>query len=434
MNAATSEDDTNPIDIDSDVEHAFGSASAPRPAKPNKPPLFLGDSDDSDAENGKPVAVPPPPLLKPRPDLDALFAEVNDEDFTFQPLAPSLDLDAIARKAQERHALSQHPILPSSSPPRDIERSAIGGNKGKDDKDADGRKKRVQPVRLDEARLLSTSHGFPQLISSTKGFKPKGKGHEVRNVVWVNDYLILTRNPGGGGLEPAHEHLSVLDTQAVPQDPVQRHRRSCREAMSFQAHACLPQFLCYCIVCFYWINVAQVALSVWRDEAKGIINGVNRDDLIDVTSDNEAEGNSAKGPTREPTRPPSSPSTRSSLPPDDDFDIDEVIRQDEERRARERQVTQKASLTASSPMGDPNDDLSAAMDGSLAGPVSVPVSNSALDEDEDMWDILREREQEEQRKANVVGELSTEMRDISLPAGYDGINGTNDEDMDDLYM
>jgi replication fork protection complex subunit Csm3/Swi3 len=179
-----------------------------------------------------------------------------------------------------------------------------------------------------------------------------------------------------------------------------------------------------------------VALSVWRDEAKGIVNGVSPDDPIDITSDNDAEGEPVKEPSREPTRPPSSPSTRSSLPPDDDdFDIDEVIRQDEKRRARERQATQMASVPTSSSMGDPDDDFWAAMDESLAGP--VPVSNSAPDEDEDIWDIVREMEQEELGKAkmtDVVGESPVEMRNTSPPAGYDGINGTNDEDMDDLYM
>jgi len=34
---------------------------------------------------------------------------------------------------------------------------------------------------MDETRLLGLD-GFPALIKSTKGFVPKGKGHEVRTL------------------------------------------------------------------------------------------------------------------------------------------------------------------------------------------------------------------------------------------------------------
>jgi replication fork protection complex subunit Csm3/Swi3 len=152
--------------------------------------LFLADSDDEDV-----LKVPrhdtqsAPPVIDV--DIDAIFADVEDDQddlFTFKPLAPTLDTEALRREAELRHKnnvpdLTPHPILPSSSPPRDAgaDQSAKpkqgGREAGKEEK-----KERRKPARLDEGRLLGLN-GFPLLIKNTKNFKIKGKGHEVQSII-----------------------------------------------------------------------------------------------------------------------------------------------------------------------------------------------------------------------------------------------------------
>jgi replication fork protection complex subunit Csm3/Swi3 len=139
----------------------------------SKRPLFLEDSDDEQ-----------PPVQKSASDIDALFADVDDDDFFSKPLSAAPDLEAIRREAAAKHtralaSLTPHEILPSSSPARDL----TGGDdpvkeKTKDGKNDIRKKERKKVPRLDEGRLLGAD-GFPQLIKDTKHFKPKGKGHEV---------------------------------------------------------------------------------------------------------------------------------------------------------------------------------------------------------------------------------------------------------------
>jgi replication fork protection complex subunit Csm3/Swi3 len=63
------------------------------------------------------------------------------------------------------------------------------GNEGRDKGNAEKATRR-KLVKLDENRLLNPSTGFPQLIKMTKGFKLKGKGHEVRLNVTSFKYRI----------------------------------------------------------------------------------------------------------------------------------------------------------------------------------------------------------------------------------------------------
>ncbi len=77
-----------------------------------------------------------------------------------------------------------HEVLPSSSPPRDLEK---GEEKDKDDK-KEQKKEKKKIARLNEALLVGPS-GFPQLIKDTKDFKIKGKGHEARSCcIFSDDY------------------------------------------------------------------------------------------------------------------------------------------------------------------------------------------------------------------------------------------------------
>ena len=146
----------------------------------SKRPLFLVESDDDDDDQAlHRVARKPPPQQDI--DIDALFQDVDEDEFTSLP--PALDIEAVRRRAEARHKqaappLTTHEILPSSSPPHDTgDRREEGKNKGKD-KEGDQKKERRRPAQLNEGRLLGPS-GFPQLIKDVKNFRIKGKGHEV---------------------------------------------------------------------------------------------------------------------------------------------------------------------------------------------------------------------------------------------------------------
>jgi hypothetical protein len=136
---------------------------------------LLPGSDDGRDEHAD------PPAASSNPDIDALFADIENQGLTYQP---ALDLDALRREADARYArtatpttLTPHAILPSSSPARDVDDNrGDGKGKGRDD---GGKKTRRKMPRLDEGRLLGPD-GFPRLIQDAKNFRPKGKGHEVR--------------------------------------------------------------------------------------------------------------------------------------------------------------------------------------------------------------------------------------------------------------
>ncbi len=158
------------------------SSSRPSPSKRRRTTLFLSsdeDNDDAPATTHYRKRTP-----EKRPEIEALFDTLDDEDDVFGGLAPSLDLDTL-RKQAESHAaknpsLTPHAILPSSSPPRDIgdEKEDGDQNKSKGKGNKDGLHKRKPIPRLDEARLLGPD-GFPALVKQAKYFKPRGKGHEV---------------------------------------------------------------------------------------------------------------------------------------------------------------------------------------------------------------------------------------------------------------
>jgi replication fork protection complex subunit Csm3/Swi3 len=132
-------------------------------------PLFL--DSDSDGEAG--------PSSRPRarskaasaPDIDHLFDGLGDDDDDGLPKTP----------ARERASspFTPHAVLPSSSPPRDGWKDSGDGDKDKAGVSAGADKKRRLP-KLDDARLLGPD-GFPALLKQTRGFVPKGKGHEVRD-------------------------------------------------------------------------------------------------------------------------------------------------------------------------------------------------------------------------------------------------------------
>ncbi|RDB21119.1 Chromosome segregation in meiosis protein 3 [Hypsizygus marmoreus] len=342
--------------------------------------LFLADSDD-DEQPGLRVQNAPEIDI----DIDAMFADVDNEDdpFNFKPLAPTLDTEALRREAESRHkksmlSLTPHAILPSSSPPRDIGDSDQGAKKtNAPEKGKEGKKERRKVVRLDEGRLLGPT-GFPQLIKDTKNFKIKGKGHEVTDLnrlLQVYGYWTHAMYP-----------------KTVFRDTVERVEKLCH---SKRMH---------------------VALSVWRDEAHGLVNGKEPEDaeVIDLTDDQNAPGpkerlsshaaspsNSEVGgysSSRPPSRPPSS---GTELEDDDDFDIDALIRDEEERKARERDSALSESIGATNidkgkgkMVMDVDDDAAMweeldAIQTSSSTQVALPAAAiSGIDDDQAMWDEL----------------------------------------------
>lgn len=180
-------------------EPGVNDDSSAAPIK-HKEALFLDGSDDEDDVAGPSSTRGHVQKTPADIDIDALFAGVDDGDddaFTFKPLAPSLDTEALRREAESRHknrvpSFTPHAILPSSSPPRDTGNNVDGTTKDRGgDKGKDMKKERRKPARLDEGRLLGPT-GFPQLIKDTKNFRTKGKGHEVPHIFSTFD-VALTR-------------------------------------------------------------------------------------------------------------------------------------------------------------------------------------------------------------------------------------------------
>ncbi|PSR76039.1 hypothetical protein PHLCEN_2v8701 [Hermanssonia centrifuga] len=361
------------------------SSARPSPSKRRRTTLFLSsdeDNDDAPATTHYRKRTP-----EKRPEIEALFDTLDDEDDVFGGLAPSLDLDTL-RKQAESHAaknpsLTPHAILPSSSPPRDIgdEKEDGDQNKSKGKGNKDGLHKRKPIPRLDEARLLGPD-GFPALVKQAKYFKPRGKGHEN-------------------------------------------------------------------------------ALSVWRDESKGLVNGMKPEEFADLDSSSSSDENeNTADPMQQkdsttpdgaeqltsrssspPPRPPSSVGT--SLGGDDDFDIDAMIREEEELAAASvstQLITASTSNTAikSRPAVDDDD----AMWDELGEDFGVPVTSQpaqatasmtvSADDDEEMWDIVREMEAAQTASAGPGVEQPATIRE---PENQDPQkSATNDEGWDEMYL
>ncbi|KAL1944469.1 hypothetical protein VTO73DRAFT_2899 [Trametes versicolor] len=429
-------------------------------------PLFL----DSDSENEAQVSSKSRYASKPasnKPDIDAFFADLDDDDpeTAFQDLAPSLDVAALKRQAEARLALTPHQILPSSSPPRDLSDGEDGGakkragdRKGRDEPAMKKKIKRRRP--LDEARLVSPD-GFPALIKQAKEFKPKGKGHEVQDLGrLLNVYQFWAHNLY------ANTHFT---------DTVQKVEKLCHSKRM------------------------NVALSVWRDEAKGLINGHKIPGPDDPLGSSDSDNDDGDGATKKPTQsraatqepqdvpiatdderssparsthgaslPPSSPSSgASSLGAlDDDFDIDAMIREDEAVRMQGPPAPAPRpppQATYGVPRGGAaEEDEDAAMwdavmddlpDEPYVPPTRQPSgpSNSGggggMDEDmdEDMWDMVREMEAEP--TATTVAPTAPALFAPATGAGEDqpqtGASifeelgeprkATNDEGWDEMY-
>ncbi|KAK7693523.1 hypothetical protein QCA50_003091 [Cerrena zonata] len=385
----------------------------------NRSSLFLNSGSEDEDEAPKPSAPKSSSSKsKNKALIDAMFDDLDDDpDDAF---APALDVDALRREADERNAklLSQRSIL-SSSPPRDIDdASKETENLGKN-----GKPKRKPPPKLDESKLLS-EEGFPALIKEAKKFKPRGKGHEASD---LNRALTMYQF----WTQRMYPKMQFKDT-------VQRVEKLCH---SKRMH---------------------VALSVWKDEANGTIHGKRLDDPIDLTSDSDKDEVDrddadkkpviAKDEPSQPTTKPTTKPTPSSTNIDSDFDFDAMIEEDQQQMYSAGPLPpssppSEAFATQSKPSADDDDDEDmfdkldasfdySALDGTTAVASTAQRTSVAADEDEDMWDMVREMEMEESTRQSEH-QPSLPSAAASTQDGQPEQSAprpTNDDGWDDMYL
>ncbi|KAI0035102.1 replication fork protection component Swi3-domain-containing protein [Vararia minispora EC-137] len=355
-----------PVPNASDSEKNNTGASGSHQAKRT---LFL--PSDGEDDQGRP-SLPKPTSGSRNIDIDALFEDLDD----IQDLAPTFDLDKFRREADARHAKAARAKfaldISSQTPANATGGSGIKGKNGAEDGDGNAdedregeegkRKKKKARAKLDETRLLGDEFGFPRLIKETKNFKPLGKGHETKDL----DRVIEIYRFWAHRMWPKDRFV----------DTAQRVERLCH---SRRMH---------------------VALSVWQDEAKGLVNGrklPDEDVDIDFTGDPEDQLNGRVsssssratspasnrahesrnidedndgalfGPgSRAPTLPPSTPDVSSGHEDNlDDMDLDTVLA-DEARTAA---------------------DADRFFEKSIPGPVAFATAPNELDDDA-MWDMF----------------------------------------------
>jgi len=210
----------------------------------------------------------------------------------------------------------------------------------------------------------------------------------------------------------------------------------------------------------------QVRLSVWRDEFKGVTKETEQPDSPDVIDLTEATlvGTEENGKDELENPQTDQASSRApSLPPtsseagDDDFDIDAVIKAEEERLAVLRAATADSeplhtpdSPTLAEKAPSRSDPDTSAMDVDEASlweafdDPGVPEpshdtrpSATSVGDDDDMWDIVDEMQQGpgEQRKL-VKGQIplsGVNVQTSNTSSSGNTTRPTNDDDWDEMY-
>ena len=204
--------------------------------RPRKSTLFLSDDENGNESEQPSRNVGTSSGERDRPDIDALFEDLDEPDVAH---GKTFDLDAYRKEAEQRalrdapmptNSFSNHAIG-SSSPPRGFGSSNKRGNEEDDEDDETKRKSRP---KLDAERLLGKD-GFPALVKLCKDFKPKGKGHEVSlPFAWCSTIVFMTTDIR---FEQALYCLSILVSQDVPQNSIQRYYQPGRKGLSSKANA-----------------------------------------------------------------------------------------------------------------------------------------------------------------------------------------------------
>ncbi|KZT70163.1 Swi3-domain-containing protein [Daedalea quercina L-15889] len=388
-----------------------------RASKRPRSTLFLG----SDSEDERPARRSVPPPVE-KSEIDAMFDNLDAEPDAVDDLPPALDLDALRRQEDAKNA--QIYGKPSAL---DLDTPSTTGDVGSSGKAAGSEKekqKRRPLPKLDEARLLGPD-GMPALLKQAKNFKPKGKGHEATD---LNRLLQV---------------YQYWTHKMFPKTPF-------RETVTRVEKLCHSKRM-------------HVALTVWRDEYKGINTGHKVDPGSDESSSDEEgaepkldatgvpDGSEVPDAEQASSRPSSHPP--SSEPPSsdgfDDFDIDAMIREEEERRAAEESSTRidigrNSVPQPKSAAQDDDDAMWDALDeGASHTPGPAPAQYASIsshaglppDEDEDMWDVIREMEADESSKVSVpwAPELTEQLGKASEESVAPAKPATNDEGWDEMY-
>ncbi|CCM04622.1 uncharacterized protein FIBRA_06806 [Fibroporia radiculosa] len=404
-----------------------------RPSKRPRSSLFLdSDSDDAgDQQTAEDSGLPP----SNKAEIDAMFDSLDDA--AFEDLPAPLDLGALRRQEDAKNAKA----FPEGTPLDGVSGSTQGNLGDGESKEEKGAKEKRKPLpKLDEARLLGPD-GFPTLVKQVKNFKPKGKGHEVTDL----NRLLQVYQFWGHKMYPK---MPFRDT-------VQRVEKLCHSKRM------------------------NVALSVWRDESKGLVNGRK----IDMPSDSDSGGsdgdeedaeakqtpsgntkdttdNMELPSSRAPSQPPSSASEPSSSDALDDFDIDAIIREEEQRATVAHPPSNSGStyLTREPPQAmqiDTAEDealwddlMNDLPDSTQAASIQAthPVDRSRSfqphdsDGDEDMWDVVRELEAASSTHQDTPGSATTVINihhDEQPPPQVEAsaaIRPTNEEGWDEMYL
>ncbi|VDB83037.1 unnamed protein product [Peniophora sp. CBMAI 1063] len=412
-----------------ELERAISVESDAPATRPAKRPLFLpGDSDEEDAARSPRRSTPPRASAAPD-DIDAMFEGLDELDDR-----PALDLDRVRREADARNAAAARAKYAVSSsqpqlPTKKGKERMTTGREEEEEKDENGKKKKQKKVRakLDENRLLG-EFGFPQLIKDTKGFVPRGKGQEAKDLDRVMELYRMW----------AHR----MWPKDKFKDTVQRVEKLCH---SKRMHNALGQF---------------------HDEAKGLVNGRQPEVDVDLTSDAEREDRSphssrssspapastsnaprvielddddifgdsiptrsfSRAPTQDPpsSNPPSSPA---SGPENyDDMDLDAILAADEAAKKDAEFIEARAPKPPPPPADDFDDDAmwdaldeaQSAVPKAAQQPQKTPAHNDFDDDDEDMWDAVREAE---------AGPAKASTK----PASVDKRRRAEEEEMESMY-
>jgi hypothetical protein len=138
--------------------------------KPKRVPRFLGDETTNDSSSGTDWRMPEPPKHWNLLSNDPSSSKSDATKFEFQdPTKPSLSRLALSTNASKPLILD--PVKP------------LGTNDNNDDATAGSEKKPRKPMaKLDPTRLRGPQ-GLGLLRKRTQGWKPKGRGKEVGDML-----------------------------------------------------------------------------------------------------------------------------------------------------------------------------------------------------------------------------------------------------------
>ncbi|KAJ7774893.1 replication fork protection component Swi3-domain-containing protein [Mycena metata] len=303
------------------------------------------------------------PVAPRSPPKEKLFLSDDENDHMpdAPPRAPAVSVDSLFEGVDSLPddgppALTPHQIL-SSSPAHHID-----DEEGEGAQDGVAKKPKKKAMRLDEGRLVGPA-GFPQLIEDTKKIKIKGKGHEASDLNrLLQVYQFWTHR---------------LYPKTPFKDTVDRVEKLCHTKRMHNN------------------------LSIWRDEAHGLVNGRKPDegednDVTDLTDQSipgpdSDQADYASSSTHAATRPPSSDEG------DSEFNDVDVSTMDAAAKFNAQQAAGAASNSRPPSPTRPEDDddaLWATVDEGVdaSTTLATPVSTTYLPprRDEEDWDMVDE--------------------------------------------